>query len=208
MKRLVALAALLVLLPVAPARATTETWVSPEGMKIEVNTASTWTAAKVYDLIKASARDLGRIGPTLTVKVQDTTPTSTATSYGSGVFRATMYLKAVNSTWALKPDAQTAHEYGHAWSLFHLYVDHGGNWASYLRARWTTSDGSVTLATDPRLDSTYAWNRKEIIADDYRLLFGSPVAISSLPKHLNTAIPQPANVTGLRSFLVDWSANG
>jgi hypothetical protein len=76
-----------------------------------------------------------------------------------------------------------------------------------LDARWTSADGSVRLSGDSRLDSTYKWNRAEIIADDYRLLFGSPLAISEAPLHMNRDIPQPSAVAGLRSFLLNtWAA--
>jgi len=162
-------------------------------------------------MLKASALELTTIGPHLTIEVQDTTSSSTAAAAGTtnGVYTsytAIIYLKGVNSTFATQPDAQLAHEYGHAWTLYHLYMTHQGNWSSYLTTRWTTSDGSVTLATDSRLDSTYAWTRSEIIAEDYRLLFGSSLAISERPIHMNTAIPAPTAQPGLSSwFLNTWA---
>jgi hypothetical protein len=186
--------------------------VTPEGVTIDVNSAGNWTAQQIYDLLKPSALQLSLIGPHLTINVQDTyasqTVTSASTSGGIyNSFSATIYLKGVNSTFSTQPDAQIAHEYGHAWTLYHLYMTENGNWSAFLNARWTTSDGSVTLATDPRLDSTYAWNRAEIIAEDYRLLFGDALAISERPMQMNTDIAQPTNVTGLRSFLLNtWGA--
>jgi hypothetical protein len=188
--------------------------VTPEGVTIDVNSAGPWTAQQIYDLLKPSALQLNLIGPHLTIKVQDTygSQTTAAASKTGGVytsFNAIIYLKGVNSTFAVQPDAQIAHEYGHAWTLYHLYIDHNGDWSSYLQARWSTTDGSSTLATDLRLDSSYTWDRKEIIADDYRLLFGDVLAISERPAHLNLAIPRPADVSGLRSFLLNsWGAPG
>jgi Bacterial Ig domain len=183
--------------------------VTPEGVTIDVNSAGGWTASQIYDLLKPSALDLPRIGPSLVIKVQDTVGSQTVTSAvgtpGSyTAFQATMYLKGVSSTFASQPDAQIAHEYGHVWSLFHLYIDHGGDWSSYLAARWSTADGSVTLATDPRLGSSYTWDTREIIADDYRLLFGSAKAVSERPTHMNTSIPEPWNVDGLKASLANW----
>ena len=69
--------------------------------------------------------------------------TTAATSGGSYTsFKATIYLKGVNSTFASQPDAQIAHEYGHAWSLYHLYKDHNGDWSSYLDFRWANADAA------------------------------------------------------------------
>ena len=185
--------------------------VTPEGVTIDINSAGPWTTDKIYSMLKASALELSTVGPHLTIEVQDTQSSSTGAAAGTtnGVytsFTAIIYLKGVNSTFATQPDAQLAHEYGHAWTLYHLYITHQGNWSSYLAARWTTSDGSSTLATDSRLDSTYAWTRSEIIAEDYRLLFGSSLAKSERPTHMNTDIPQPTAVTGLDSFLLNnWA---
>jgi hypothetical protein len=183
--------------------------VTPEGVTINVDSTGPWTAQQIYDLLTQSALQLNRIGPTLTIRVQDTYASSTVTNAGAtaGIytsFKATMYLKGVNSTFAKQPEAVVAHEYGHAWSLFHLFMDHNGAWDAYLGARWTTGDGSVTLRSDPRLDSSYTWDRSEIIADDYRLLFGSALAISERPSHMNADIPEPGDVAGLRSFLSAW----
>jgi hypothetical protein len=171
-----------------------------------------WTAQQIYDMLKPSALELGTIGPNLTIKVQDTYASQVVTSASSsdGVytsFSAAMYLKGVDSTFSIQPEATIAHEYGHVWTLYHLYLTENGDWSAYLDARWASGDGSVRLSGDPRLDSSYMWNRKEIIADDYRLLFGSPLAITERPLHMNTDIPQPSTVTGLRSFLLNiWGA--
>ncbi len=188
--------------------------VTPEGATIDVNSAGAWTAQHIYDLLKPNALQLNLIGPHLTIKVQDSyaSQTTTAASMSGAIytsFSAIIYLKGVNSTFVTQPDATIAHEYGHAWTLYHLYIDHYGVWSSYLEARWSVVGGSVTLATDSRLDSSYAWTRREIIADDYRLLFGDSLAISERPQHLNPYIPAPKDVTGLRSFLLDvWGAPG
>ena len=60
------------------------------------------------------------------------------------------------------------------------------------------------LAGDTRLGTTYAWAPAEIAADDYRLLFGSEKAISTRPKHMNTAIPDPRSVKGLVDWMAAW----
>jgi hypothetical protein len=188
------------------APATQGKWISPEGVTITINSAGSWTIAQVYSILKANAMDIAKIGPSLTINVQDTTnsqtqSTATQTSSGYTGYKATMWLMGLNSTFASMPDAVLTHEYGHAWSNYWYFIGHQGSWSSYMSARWTMSDGSLTLATDSRTNSSYTWQVSEIIADDYRLSFGSSLAISENPTHMNTTIPDPRNVTGLANFL-------
>jgi hypothetical protein len=192
------------------------TWKSPEGTTITVNSSGPWTISRIYQLLKDNAAapgDFAKVAPTLTINVQDTYASSTGTSVGTSStgaytgFRATMYLKGVSSTFASQPDAQLAHEYGHAWTLYHLYITRQGDWSPYLSTRWSSTDGSVKLAGDSRLDSTYNWDRKEIMADDYRLLFGTPTAVSQRATHLNTQIADPRNQAGLATFFLrSWAS--
>jgi hypothetical protein len=180
--------------------------VTPEGVTIDINSAGNWTTDQVYSILKANALDLTTIGPFLSIQVQDTYTSQAATgavsSGGKYVsFNATIYLKGVNSTFVLTPDAALAHEYGHVWTLYNLYMTHNGDWSSYLNTRWASSDGSL-LGGDSRLDSSYSWMRTEIIADDYRLLFGSSLASSEGPQHLNTVIPDPRNQPGLKNWML------
>jgi len=189
----------------APASTSTH-MVTPEGVTIDINSAGNWTTDQVYSILKANALDLTTIGPFLSIQVQDTynsqAVTGAVSSGGKYVsFNATIYLKGVNSTFVLTPDAALAHEYGHVWTLYNLYMTHNGDWSSYLNTRWASSDGSL-LGADSRLDSSYSWMRTEIIADDYRLLFGSSLATSESPQHLNTVIPDPRNQPGLKTWML------
>ena len=146
--------------------------------------------------------ELARIGPKLTIRVQPTYVSSTATGVSEvgGVysnFQATIYLQAKSgTTFSAYPDNVVAHEYGHAWSMFHLYMTHTGNWR-LLNARG--------IYGDPRVDSTYNWGKDEMIADDYRLLFGSPAAISQ-GGYINPDTLDPRTVDGLRAFLASAGA--
>jgi hypothetical protein len=108
-------------------------------------------------------------------------------------FSATIYLQGVNSTLVSQPDAAVGHEFGHVWTLYYLYMARQNDWSAYLQARG--------IANDPRLETNYQWSKREIIADDYRLLFGADLAISERNQHLNTDIPDPRNVAGLKTFL-------
>jgi hypothetical protein len=94
--------------------------------------------------------------------------------------------------WIDTPDQTLFHEYGHAWSLYYAFmVQQDGTLSSYLRARGLTDDA--------RVDSSYMWNRREMIAEDYRQLFGSPAGQAA--SQMNTEVVPAAAVTGLRDFL-------
>jgi hypothetical protein len=195
--------------PAAPD--TQGSWTSPEGVRINVNSSGSWTISQIYSILSSNALDLGLIGPTLTIEVQDSLSTQTRTgaswngSSYSG-FTATMYLQGTGSGFALRPDAELTHEYGHVWSRYYYFSRHAGTWNDFNAARWTTADGSTTLATDSRTGSSYTWQPAEIVADDYRLLFGTAAAVSQRPSHLNTSIPAPADVPGLRDWLLNsWA---
>lgn len=175
--------------------------VTTEGMLIDVNSVSTFSPGQVANLISQSARNLVQVGPATTTKLQDVYSSSCSSSaLRSGTqysnFKATIYLKGVNSTFTSQPEAQTAHEYGHAYTLRAYYLVSGRNWTPYLEMRG--------LAGNAKLGTTYAWAPAEIAADDYRLLFGSAKAITQRPKHMNRDIPQPFDVKGLREWMASW----
>lgn len=179
--------------------------VTPEGATIEVASDVTgWTPQQVYDLLKPNAYQLSLLGRSLTVKLQTTSPSATSASavklngvYSS--YKATIYLQAKDgTTFTSRPDAIMAHEYGHAWTLYHLYISHQGDWTPYLTARG--------LVGDPRLESSYVWSRSEMVADDYRLLFGTAAAQDEL-SYLNPDVPDPRSVGGLNDFFVNvWGS--
>jgi Bacterial Ig domain len=182
-----------------------EQLVTPEGATIQVYSGvSGWTAQQIYELLKPNAYQLALIGQHLTIKVQTTYNTFTTTSAGTsgGVyasFNATMYLNASsNSLLLTRPDATIAHEYGAVWSMYHLYLTEQGSWTAWLQARG--------LLGDPRVDSSDVWSKGEMIADDYRMLFGTPAAQSEMG-YVNPAVPDPRTVAGLKDFFVDvWGA--
>jgi Big-like domain-containing protein len=185
----------------APPTTTERHLVTPEGVTIDVAAdVPNWTAQQVYDILLRNAMQLSVVGPTLNVKVQLSTSSSTTASAASingvySAFKAVVYLGAApDSTFTAQPDRVVAHEYGHAWSLYHLYLTEQADWSGYLTARG--------IATDPRLESNFKWSKREIIADDYRLLFGSQAAIDEAPQHLNTDITDPRLIPGLRDFLL------
>jgi hypothetical protein len=95
-------------------------------------------------------------------------------------------------SWLDGGDQGVSHEYGHAWSLYYdTIVRQEGTLASYLNARG--------LGGDPRVNTSYAWGARELVAEDYRQLLGSPNG--RLATQMNREIPPAADVPGLRDFL-------
>jgi hypothetical protein len=184
----------------------TGTWVSPEGATISVDPdVAGWTPRSIYDVLQRNAYQLGLIGPHLTVIVSldGYNSTSTGAASSAGVYTgysATISLNGgPSSSLNTNADRLIAHEYGHAWSLYHLYMTHAKDWTPYLDARGLTGN--------PKLDTTLSWDRKELIADDYRMLFGTDAAVSGMA-YLNRELPDPRTVAGLKSFLADSWASG
>jgi hypothetical protein len=202
------------------APSTQGTWTSPEGVVISVATTQinpangqAYTIKYVYDMLKqesAASSDFTTIAPHLAVKVQDTTSSQTSSSAGTtnGVytsFHATMYLKAgSSSTYGSRPNQITAHEYGHAWTMYYTYLQHSGSFADYLNTRWSGANGIPLIGQDSRLNSTYNWSTNEMIADDYRLLFGTSTA-QNQAGYINSDIVDSRNQPGLANwFLTNW----
>ena len=180
----------------------TSAYTTPEGTVIEIDSVAPWAPEDIYRMLRENGLD-ATVGPTLTVRVQDTYPSQTTTSVQQvggrySNFRATIYLKGINSTFANTPDAVIGHELGHAWTLYHLYVDRQQDWSRYLVFRG--------LTTDPRVDSTYAWSKTEMIADDYRLVLGSALAKTQQPAYINPDVAAPSTIAGFREFfLASWA---
>lgn len=170
-------------------------WTGPEGLRVH-SYDDVVTAREVYDAVK-----LGLVqaeASRILVRFDWGATSDTATSVGradDGTYSG--YRAAVNVSylsWLDRGDETLSHEYGHAWSLYYAYeVRQDPSMASYLQARG--------LAGDSRVNSGYAWSVRELIADDYRQLFGSANARSGSP--LNRDIPPAAEVPGLAAFLRD-----
>jgi len=95
-------------------------------------------------------------------------------------------------SWLDQGDATLFHEYGHAWSMYFAYlVQQDASWSGYLHARG--------LASDPRVGTSYEWDPREMIAEDYRQLFGSGNAQAAA--QMNPDIPSAASVAGLQNYL-------
>lgn len=95
--------------------------------------------------------------------------------------------------WLASRHNDLFHEYGHAWSRYYQkIVNQWEDLDPYLEARGIDPD-------DDRLGSSHKWLPGEIIAEDFRLLFGSPNA-QSWPQE-NDEIPHATEVDGLATWL-------
>jgi hypothetical protein len=97
-------------------------------------------------------------------------------------------------TWLIVGNKSLFHEYGHAWSLYHaILTQQTEALDGYLSARGVLGD--------PRVGTSVYWDPKEMIAEDYRQLFGSGAALTYAPA--NTEIPRATDVPGLTAWLRD-----
>lgn len=95
-------------------------------------------------------------------------------------------------SWLDDGDRTLFHEYGHAWSLYYAYiVQQDPLMTDYQKVRG--------IYGDTRVNSNYEWQVNEIIAEDYRQLFGSPT--SSGDGQINNSIPLAKDVPGLKEYL-------
>jgi chitodextrinase len=156
------------------------------------------TAQDVYDTFKTN----GLEGHVKLVRVDVVDEGGTMASVGGGcypldypvqgcwVFNASIQIR--EALLHSEADATVAHEYGHVWDNYYKWTNWRGEYDAYFDARG--------LVGDPRLDSGAAscWNPIEIVAEDYRALFGKDAADTS---RCNRNIPHPSNVPDFNEFL-------
>lgn len=121
-------------------------------------------------------------------------PNDTTTTVSGSAGAYTGYSAAVwvqYDMWTTAFDELFFHEYGHAWSLYYAYIVQGGSLSGYLQARGLTGN--------PNLGTSHMWEPVEMIAEDFRQLFGSANA-ASYPQE-NYQVPPAAQVAGLKSWL-------
>ena len=81
--------------------------------------------------------------------------------------------------------------------MYHLYMTRQGDWSPWLPARG--------LAGDSRVDSSYNWSKNEMIADDYRMLFGTAAAVSQAA-YINASATDPRLVGACETSSSGWSS--
>lgn len=180
-----------------------DTLVTPEGVTINVY-VDTVTVDQVYDWLLAA----GLEPHVKLTRVDVVDEGMTMASVGGGcypvdypvqgcwVYNAAIQVTADNLL--ANPNFSLAHEYGHVWENYYRWTNWGGDFDEYLTARGLTGD--------PRVDSSHCWKASEILAEDYRQLFGSEEALTL--HQCNRDIPTADEVPGLRDFLALTWTNG
>jgi len=170
------------------------TFTGPNGLRIE-SFDDVVPAQDVYDA--AMRGTVGSEAQHVKIRFDWSTSASTVASWqessgGFSSFRAVCYDTWIS--WLTQGDVGVSHEHGHAWSLYHdVIVQQEDDLARYLRAR--------ELEGDARVNSSYAWNARELVAEDYRQLLGSPTAREAA--QTNRELAPASEVPGLLEFLRD-----
>jgi hypothetical protein len=167
-------------------------YVGPTGLKVE-SYNDVVPASAIYDRLLAGSL-VGLESSRITVRfdLTKTGSTSAMAIHANGVYAD--YQATSNITYLswLDGDGELFHEYGHAWSLFYAYVvQQDPSLTAYVAARG--------LAGDTRVGTSYAWDPHELVAEDYRQLFGSATARAIV--QMNREIPAAKDVPGLAEFL-------
>lgn len=153
------------------------------------------TASDIAAVLNRSSL-LGAEGPATTVRfgLGSSDVTSSSVVGSQGTYRDYQAISYVTyASWLGTGPRTLFHEYGHAWAgYFSQIVQQDASLSGYLRARG--------LAGDSRLGSTYAWSPDEMIAEDFRQLFGTAEAAGYA--QMNQEVPRASEVSGLREYLV------
>lgn len=169
------------------------TWRGPNGPLVQVYNDAV-PAAAVGQLLAAGTL-LGDEAAVTTIRLDLSSGSMTSASWQTangrlGNFNALVWIDWWS--WLNTTETTLFHEYGHAWAgYWSVEAQQDPSLAGYLEARGLTGDS--------RLDSSYGWYRAELIAEDYRQLFGSPAG--RLAPQANRDIVPAAQVAGLAEYL-------
>lgn len=155
------------------------------------------TAQEVYTTLAGGGLMGGAESPYVTVSFALGGGSSTATGVGTsstGVYQNYTGNSAVSYLSWLDGGSHTLfHEYGHAWSGYYRYIlQQDPAMTEYQKIRG--------IYGDSRVNSTYGWQIQEIVAEDYRQLFGDAQAMAG-DSQINTDIPLAKDVPGLKDYL-------
>ncbi len=169
------------------------TYTGPSGLRVETYNDAVPPEAIYTEMMQ------GMVGPEarfVVIRFDFGTVSSTAAGWQGSPGSFSNYSAASYGTyefWLDGGDQILSHEYGHAWSYYYdVIVQQDSTFSTYLAARG--------LAGDPRVGTSYRWMPAEMIAEDYRQLFGSANARSAW--QTNQDIPTPDQVPGLREFFL------
>jgi chitodextrinase len=131
--------------PTSTAPNTQGTWISPEGARFEVtNTVCPITLSQLYNAFMKQVQgpgDYAKIAPILRVGVNDYYGTATATGVNGSPGSYSNFQANINYSGlpdrsicfngVVNPDAPNiAHEYGHAWTIYHFYMSQNGSYSN------------------------------------------------------------------------------
>lgn len=167
------------------------TYRAPNGLTVQMYNDAV-APQQVAQLVAAGPL-VGAEAASITVRVDGSQYTATGSSYAGPPYSGYAAIVTIDwLTWLNTGENALFHEYGHAWSgYWSVMIQQDPRLAGYLQARGLTGD--------PRVDSTYGWSRYEMIAEDYRQLFGTPAAAAG--PQANGEAPPAASVAGLRDYL-------
>lgn len=166
--------------------------VGGEGLKVQSYNDAVG-AEQIHDAL-LSGTAIGAEASKITVRFDagGTMCATAAVKSGDTYISFTATCSIAYTAWLDSVDTVLFHEYGHAWSEYYAAMVQGDpSLAGYLEVRGLTGD--------TRLESSHGWDRDELIAEDYRQLFGSPSAAAS--PQMNREVPAAADVPGLRDYL-------
>lgn len=164
-----------------------------DGLRVQIYNDALEPAA-VHDLLLAGSLRGQEIKTTnIKVGLSETTTCPTGIAASNNVYTSVSSNCYISwNAWLSEPDGALFHEYGHAWSLYNAYiVQQDGTFSGYLKARG--------LSGDPRVGTSYGWAAGEMIAEDYRQLFGSTAG--QAVAQANKEIPPARDVPGLEDYL-------
>lgn len=169
--------------------------VAPSGLQVDSYTDAVDATEVVAAIESGNLR--GGEQSTTTVRFgfrSDPAFCSTSVGGSPGTYRGFRATCSVDYTsWLLTRHEVLFHEYGHAWAEYHrTIVNQWGDLDPYLGARGIDPE-------DDRLGTSHAWSPGEMIAEDFRQLFGSDSARE--PRQENTDIAPAATVEGLADWL-------
>jgi hypothetical protein len=169
------------------------TYAAPNGLRVEAY-SDALSARQVADRLLAGTL-VGEEAAVTTFKFDLGQSTHAEQSVNGAEGSYSNYRADVQIAWGTyldQGDRVLFHEYGHAWAGYYGYLfQQTSRLDGYLSARGIAKD-------DPRLNTTHAWTPTEMIAEDYRQLFGAGDATQGQE---NTEIPRAADVPGLRDYL-------
>jgi hypothetical protein len=168
-------------------------YTGPTGLRVE-SFDDVVPAKDLYDALAVAY--LTGEAPLTTVRFDygsSSVTTSGAGKNSSGVYSSYSAVSYVTyASWRDAGPVTLTHEYGHAWAEYHAYISQQDpSLTSYLKARGVYGDA--------RIGTSMAWDPAEMIAEDYRQLFGSSTAAAAT--QMNPDIPRADQVPGLKDFL-------